>query len=146
MADSSSCLIVCPSCSAINKVPPAKIRAKANCGKCHKPLMTGKVYDLNQNNFSRFIEKNQLPIIVDFWASWCGPCKMMAPVFEQVAMQMKEQVLFFKVNTEQEQMLSAQFQIKSIPTLILFKNGQEYNRKSGALDLNSLQYWAQSAL
>ena len=135
--------IVCCQCSGVNKLPKDKLQKKAKCGKCKTPLFSGKVFNLHQHNFSRYINKNSLPIVVDFWASWCGPCKMMAPVFEKVSMEMHNKAFFFKVNTEQEQLLSSQFAIKSIPTLILFKQGKEINRQAGALDENSLTQWVE---
>mgnify|MGYP000651614150 CR=1 FL=1 len=141
MAGEQSQFVVCCHCSGINKLPITKINKEAKCGKCKTALFPGQVYNLNQNNFSRFLEKNTLPIVVDFWASWCGPCKMMAPVFEKVATAMSHQAFFFKVNTEEQQALSAQFEIRSIPTLILFKQGREVDRQAGAMDEGRLSQW-----
>ncbi len=133
--------IVCSHCQAINRVPPERMGQAPKCGKCSSLILDGAPVELGQKDFVRFIAKNDLPVLVDFWASWCGPCKMMAPIFTQTAAQLKTQYRFAKVNTEQEQTLASQYQIRSIPTLALFKNGVEVDRVSGALDGPSLVNW-----
>lgn len=133
--------LVCPHCQAINRIPVDRAPTDANCGKCKKPLFTGQPLDLNQAGFDRFLTHNELPLVVDFWAEWCGPCKMMAPVFKQVAPQVEPRARLIKVNTEIEQSLAARYQIRSIPTLMVFSGGKETARLSGALDQRSLLSW-----
>lgn len=133
--------LVCPSCFAVNRVPDEKLGANPKCGKCSEPVLPPAPIELTQANFAKFIQHNELPVVVDFWAPWCGPCKMFAPVFSQAAAAMSGQVRFVKVNTEAEQFLAQQHQIRSIPTLALFRNGQEIDRVSGALGLDQLRAW-----
>ena len=130
--------VVCPHCLAVNNVPKKDSYKKANCGKCKQSLLDTKPMELNESNFDEVVANSDIPIIVDFWAPWCGPCKMMAPNFERAAQEFVLKARFAKVNTENEQNLGARFGIRSIPTIIVFKDGREVDRVSGALDVNSL--------
>ena len=138
--------VVCPHCFEINNVPKKDSYKKANCGKCKNSLLDNKVIEANSANFDEMIVNSDAPVIVDFWAPWCGPCKMMAPTFTKVALNYPLKTLFVKVNTQDEQQLGARFNIQSIPTLIMFKNGIEVQRVSGALDENSLNQFVQQYL
>lgn len=130
--------IVCPNCNSINNIPKKESYKKANCGKCKNSLLETNLIELNESNFDEIIVNSDIPVIVDFWAPWCGPCKMMGPVFERVSKNYCLKTLFTKVNTEEQQSLGGKYGIRSIPTLIVFKNGIEVQRVSGALDENSL--------
>ena len=133
--------VVCGNCEAVNRVPESRTGEHPSCGRCKAPIFDALPVELTKNNFQHFVERNDLPVVVDFWASWCGPCKMMAPVFAQAAALLGTRIRFAKVNTEQEQGLAARFQIRSIPSLVLFKNGREIDRTAGALNGQSLHSW-----
>jgi thioredoxin 2 len=138
---SDSLHIVCPRCETINRVPSPKLTDHPNCGKCKQKLFTGHPVELTSANFQKYTERNDIPVVADFWAAWCGPCKAMAPVFEQAAAQLEPRVRLAKVDTEREQALAARFGIQSIPTLAVFKNGREVARQAGAMPLPSLLSW-----
>lgn len=135
--------ITCPSCHTRNRVLPGK-ESQAVCGKCGSALFTGKPVELTEDTFSRHVVESDLPLLVDFWAPWCGPCRGMAPAFEEVARRLEPEIRAAKVNTETEKLLAAQMNIKSVPTLILFKNGRAVDSISGVLDVNNLESWARS--
>jgi thioredoxin 2 len=130
--------VVCPHCKSINNIPLKDSYKKANCGKCKASLLDTKPIELNGSNFDEVIVNSDIPVVVDFWAPWCGPCKMFAPTFEKSASNFPLKALYVKVNTENEQQLGARFGIRSIPTLMIFKNSKEVHRISGALDEASL--------
>jgi thioredoxin 2 len=136
--------IVCPHCSAVNRVQSDRLNERPKCGKCKEELFAGRPVELNAGNFERTITRTGIPVVVDFWASWCGPCKMMAPLYQQAAARLEPRVRLAKVNTETEQMLASQFRIQSVPTLVIFKNGREVARQPGAMDLNNLLRWIQT--
>ena len=136
--------IVCPHCSAVNRIPAARLGDHPKCGKCKQPLFTGHPVELTDQNFAKFIANSDLPVIVDFWAEWCGPCKMMAPAFAEASAQLEPNVILAKLNTEVAQQTAAQFGIRSIPSIIKFKDGKEVARQAGALNAQQIIQWAQS--
>ena len=138
--------IVCPHCTGVNRVPTERLSQAPKCGKCKQALFVARPLELTAANFQTHIGRSDIPVLVDFWAPWCGPCKMMAPVFEQAAAQLEPRLRVAKVNTEVEQQLAGQFAIRSIPTLALFKGGREVARQAGAMDLDSLTRWVRSQL
>ena len=137
---------ICPHCGEVNNIPKKDSYKKANCGKCKNSLLDNQVLELDSSSFDEVIVNSELPVIIDFWAPWCGPCKMMAPTFKSVALDYPIKAIFAKVNTEDEQNLGAKFGIRSIPTIVVFKNGVEVQRVSGALDESSLKQLVNSHL
>lgn len=130
--------IACPHCDAINRVQYSKLDLAPKCGKCHQALFIGKPLELSSQNFSKFINQTDIPIVIDFWAPWCGPCKMMAPIFEQTSSIIEPRARLAKLNTELSQDIAASYHIRSIPTLVIFKDGKEAARQSGAMDQANL--------
>ena len=136
--------LVCPHCHKVNRVPADKLSSGGNCGACKQPLWPDQVLELTDQSFANHTGRSDLPVRVDFWASWCGPGKMMAPPFEQAARDWRGKVRFAKLNTEQAQGPASQFGIRSIPTMILFQNGREVARQSGAMNQAQISQWLQS--
>lgn len=138
--------IVCPSCNAVNRIVNTRLQDTPKCGKCKSSLFTQHPIELTQQNFATHIQRSDIPVVIDFWAPWCGPCKMMAPAFIEVASQLEPYVRLAKVNTENEQALGTQFNIRSIPTLAIFKNGKEVARQAGAMSAGDITNWIRQIL
>ena len=136
--------VICAHCGAINNVPKSRLGDKPKCGKCKQPVFAGKPLELNEAGFNRFVAKSDQPLLVDYWAPWCGPCKMMAPVFEQAASQLEPEFRLVKVNTEIERNLAGRMRIQSIPTMAIYKDGKEVIRQPGAMPLGDLINWARA--
>ena len=138
--------VVCPHCHTTNRLPRARLDQGAKCGHCKQALLEGRPFELTKAGFDRHVAKNDLPLVVDFWAPWCGPCRMMAPAYEEVATRLAPGVRLAKLDTEAEPEIAARFGIRSIPTLIAFKNGREVARRSGASDVSGLLGWIKASV
>ena len=138
--------IVCPHCHTTNRVAQADLANAPDCGQCHQPLFTAHPVALDEAAFERHVQRSHIPVLVDFWAPWCAPCRQMAPAFEQAAAQLEPRVRLAKVDTEAVQSLGARYNIRSIPTLALFVNGREVARQAGAMGTADIVRWVQGQL
>jgi thioredoxin 2 len=133
--------VVCPSCGAVNRIPASRLAQAARCGKCHQPLFTAKPVAADAAAFERHTTRNDIPVVVDFWAAWCGPCKAMAPAFERAAAELEPRFRFLKVDADQVPQISARYGVSSIPTLMMFFRGQPVARSAGAMDTGRILAW-----
>ncbi len=139
-------LTVCPQCQSVNRLPEQKPALEGKCGRCKGALFQGQPVELTAESFEKHVARGELPVLVDFWAEWCGPCKMMAPVLEQAAKRLEPRLRIAKLETDRQPEISGRFGIRSIPTLILFRQGREQARVSGALNLGQLLAWVEQHL
>jgi thioredoxin 2 len=145
-AAAETLLVACPTDASLNRVPRAKLDRGPKCGKCHNPLFQGKAVELNAANFDAHSRKSDLPLVIDFWAEWCGPCRMMSPNFEAAAARLEPRVRLGKLDTEAEPALAARYAIRGIPSMVMIRKGQEIARTSGAMPTSAIVDWVERAL
>ena len=138
--------ITCPVCQAKNRISAAKIAANPTCGACQAPLFPDAPFELSEAKLNKHLKNDEVPLLVDFWAPWCGPCRMMAPMFAEASKQMSPKVRFAKLDTEQHQAVGSRFQIRGIPLIILFDHGKEVARQAGAMDARGIVGWVRQHL
>ena len=146
IADPETLIVACPTDAALNRVPGAKLDQNPKCGTCRNPLFQGKAVDLDAASFDRHAVKSDLPVVIDFWAAWCGPCRMMTPNFEAAAARLEPRVRLAKLDTEAEPAIAGRYAIRGIPSMIMIKKGREIARTSGAMPTAAIVLWVEQAL
>jgi thioredoxin 2 len=139
-------VVACPTDASLNRVPRAKLDRKPKCGRCHNPLFQGKAVELNAANFDAHTLKSDVPIVIDFWAEWCGPCRMMTPNFEMAVPRLEPRVRLGKLDTEAQPAIAQRYGIRGIPSMVMIRKGQEIARTSGAMPTSAIVDWVEQAL